>query len=100
MKKLHTIILSAIILLFFQSSFGQTVTDIDGNVYDVVSIGNQCWLSENLKTSHYRNGDPIISGLSDSEWSSTNIGAYSFYNNDTSYNYQYGNLDNWFNRSE
>ena len=73
-----------------------TTTDIDGNVYDVVSIGNQCWLSENLKTSHYRNGDPIISGLSDSEWSSTNIGAYSFYNNDTSYNSQYGKLYNWF----
>lgn len=33
-----------------------TVTDIDGNVYNVVSIGNQCWMKENLKTTHYKNG--------------------------------------------
>jgi uncharacterized protein (TIGR02145 family) len=36
-----------------------TVTDIDGNIYNTVQIGNQCWTQSNLKTSRYRNGDVI-----------------------------------------
>jgi uncharacterized protein (TIGR02145 family) len=73
-----------------------TVTDIDGNVYNVVSIGNQCWMKENLKTTHYKNGLPILAGVSDSLWETTTIGACADYNNDTSNSSVYGRLYNWF----
>jgi len=58
-------------LSFTTAACGTTVTDIDANTYNVVSIGNQCWLKENLKTGHYKNGDPIPTGLSSSAWSTT-----------------------------
>jgi uncharacterized protein (TIGR02145 family) len=35
------------------------VTDVDGNIYATVGIGSQLWMSQNLKTTHYRNGDLI-----------------------------------------
>lgn len=35
------------------------VYDIDGNSYHTVLIGTQCWLKENLRTTHYANGDAI-----------------------------------------
>jgi hypothetical protein len=34
--------------------------DIDGNIYNTITIGDQIWLCENLKTTKYRNGDDIL----------------------------------------
>lgn len=36
-----------------------TATDADGNLYHTITIGNQVWMAENLKTTKYRNGDVI-----------------------------------------
>ena len=69
-----------------------TVTDYDGNVYNTVQIGNQCWMKENLRTTHYANGTYITraSGIT----SSTT--AYSYYPNNNSSNVStYGYLYNW-----
>ena len=39
--------------------WSSTITDIEQNHYRIVQIGSQVWLAENLRTTHYRNGDPI-----------------------------------------
>ena len=65
------------ILLVGSFVWGQdTVTDIDGNVYQTVPIGDQLWMAENLKVTHYNNGDEIPTGYSNSEWSNLSTGAY------------------------
>lgn len=43
-----------------------TISDIDGNQYDLVTIGSQTWLAQNVNTSRFRNGDPIPEGISSS----------------------------------
>jgi len=83
----------------------------DGYTYDLVAIGDQCWIAENLRTEHYTNGDAIPANLSDSEWGSTTSGAVAVYGEDTgcgdwspdgdacdpawSLN-EYGRLYNWY----
>jgi uncharacterized protein (TIGR02145 family) len=43
----------------FTTLYPETLTDIDGSVYNLVTIGTQTWMSENLKTTRYSNGDSI-----------------------------------------
>jgi uncharacterized protein (TIGR02145 family) len=74
-----------------------SVTDIDGNVYNVVSIGDQCWLKEDLKVTRYNNGDTIKNKMLDADWfaaADSGQGAWCYYNNDSIYNSDYGKLYN------
>ena len=68
-----------------------TVTDIDGNVYNTVQIGEQCWMRENLKTTKYANGTTIPLGTE----TSYDV-AYRYYPDGNSANVSdYGYLYNW-----
>jgi len=80
--------------------FKSTVTDIDGNVYATVAIGTQVWTVENLNTTTYQNGDPIENIPENAIWNTTEIGAYSNYENNTEYAATYGRLYNWFAASD
>jgi len=73
-----------------------TVKDIDGNIYKTVTIGLQIWMVENLKVTHYRNGDPIPNVTDNNTWSDLSSGAYCDYDNDTSNVATYGRLYNWY----
>lgn len=72
-----------------------TVTDVDNNVYDVIKIGNQCWMKQNLKTTRYRDGSAILTGLNNSTWESTEYGAYAIFNDNLNNDSIYGKLYNF-----
>lgn len=73
------------------------VTDADGNVYQVVKIGEQFWMTENLKTTKYNDGTAISLVTDYSAWSALTTEAYSWYSNDVATNKDtYGALYNWY----
>ncbi len=73
-----------------------TVTDIDGNVYNTITIGTQCWMKENLKVTHYRNGSSIPNVTDSVLWGNLTTGAYCIYNNEVNNSTTYGRLYNWY----
>jgi uncharacterized protein (TIGR02145 family) len=73
-----------------------SVIDQEGNIYKTIVIANREWMAENLKTTTYRNGDPIVSGLSATQWSGTTSGAWAHYNGDASLDCPYGKLYNFY----
>ncbi|MCF8225449.1 MAG: PKD domain-containing protein [Bacteroidales bacterium] len=68
-----------------------TLTDIDGNVYETVSIGTQVWMAKNLKVTHYPDGSAIPLVTENTAWG--NLGdnntddAMCYYNNNSSSEY-------------
>ncbi len=80
------------------------VTDIDGNVYKTVRIGDQVWMAENLRVTRYNSGDTISFDLNDTEWENTVIGAYAIHPHDDLPGFSsfeemvsaYGKLYNWY----
>ena len=74
-----------------------TVSDIEGNIYKTIRIGNQTWMAENLKTTKYNDGELIPNITGDVEWLEFTSGAYCWYNNDGTGNKNtYGALYNWY----
>ena len=75
-----------------------TVQDYDGNVYQTIYIGAQCWMKENLKTTHYSNGAAITLKTPTTCTSTFPLGTnknYYIYANDTSYIATRGLLYSW-----
>jgi uncharacterized protein (TIGR02145 family) len=74
--------------------FYEQITDRDGNKYWTVKIDNQIWMAENLKTTHFLNGDPIPNVQPDAEWVGMKSPAWCYYNNDPKLGEVYGCLYN------
>ena len=81
-----------------------TVTDIDGNVYRTVIIGDREWMAENLRVTRYHNGNAIPTDLNNTQWAETTEGAFAIYphgsipglNTDEKVLEAYGALYNWY----
>jgi uncharacterized protein (TIGR02145 family) len=77
-----------------------TVADIDGNTYNTVLIGTQCWTKENLKVTKYNDGTAIPDETANNAgWGGLTTGARSIhtgYTGSSSYIATYGYLYNWY----
>ncbi len=78
-------------------TFTSTVSDINSNVYNTVTIGSQVWMAENLKVTQYNDASFIPNISDETTWNNLTSGAYCWYNNDaSSYESAYGKLYNWY----
>ncbi len=81
-----------------------TVTDIDGNIYQTVIIGDQEWMAQNLRVTKYKDGTEILTDLDNTDWSDTPDGAYAIFphgsinelDSDAEVIAAYGKLYNWY----
>lgn len=74
-------------------------TSNESAVYKEVPIGKQVWMSENLNTDKFRNGDSIPHAKSNEEWVKAGKNkqpAWCYYNNDPKNAMKYGKLYNWY----
>jgi len=72
-----------------------TVTDIEGNVYNTVTIGKQIWMAENLKTTRFRDGTSIPLVTDNNDWGNLSTPGYCWYDNDINNKNKYGALYNF-----
>lgn len=74
-------------------SLSSTFSDRDGNEYGVVKIGNQTWMTENLRTTKLNDGRVITPKF---EAKDASTPSYCWYNNDNSTQKGLGALYNWY----
>lgn len=72
------------------------VSDINGNVYPTVLIGNQWWMAENLKTTQFADGSEITNVTDNTAWAQLNTPALCSFENNESYDTLLGKLYNWY----
>ena len=72
------------------------VTDVDGNKYTFVQIGQQVWMDKNLDVETYRNGDVIPQVTDSKEWAALKTGAWCYHSNNKANGVIYGKLYNWY----
>lgn len=79
-----------------QLNFITKITDIEGNMYNVIIIGSQTWMAENLKTTKLNDNTSIPDVPDDSTWVHLSTPAYCWLRNDIQYKNVYGALYNWY----
>jgi uncharacterized protein (TIGR02145 family) len=79
-----------------EGNLSTTVSDIDGNAYKTIKIGDQWWMAENLKTTKYDDGTVIPNVTDPTAWCNITSGAYCIYENDINNAPIYGHLYNFY----
>lgn len=72
-----------------------TVFDVEGNMYNTITIGSQTWMTENLRSTRYNDSTEVTNVTDDGTWGSLTTEAYCWLDNDTANRVPYGALYNW-----
>ncbi len=95
MKKI--ILVFTLLAFFNMKNEAQTVSDYEGNVYNIITIGTQKWTKENLISTKYNDGTSIPLVKDSASWGNLSSAGYCWYmNNDTLFKTPYGAFYNWF----
>ena len=70
--------------------------EFDGYTYNGVQIGDQCWFSENLRTTKFANGIDIPEVTNLQDWIDTDSPARCYFNNDPANEANWGMLYNGY----
>jgi len=89
--------MTAAVSKVFNNSFTYgSLTDIDGNVYKTIKIGNQEWMAEDLKVTRLNDATDISLTTDNVTWGTLTTPAYCWYNNNIAYKQNFGAIYNWF----
>ena len=98
MKRVIAILIYILVYLPSYTQITGTITDPrDGQVYNIVKIGNQWWMAENLNATKYADGTPLVDGTGAGDISGDLTTTYYFWYDDDSATYSdtYGALYTW-----
>jgi uncharacterized protein (TIGR02145 family) len=97
MRKAIIIMFTAVCAYNLSAQVSGTVKDIEGNEYPTVTIGDQVWMAENLKTTKLSDGTRLLLITDNEEWSNTISPGYCWNNHDEArYKNSCGALYNWY----
>jgi len=75
--------LNSLFITFTLVCNGQTMgtmyDEVNGNTYKTMTLGNQTWMDENLKSTKYNDGSPILLVTNDTAWERCEVGKYPAY---------------------
>ena len=74
---------------------GDSQITYNGNTYNLIEAGCQCWIGENLQTTNYNDGQPIDFVPGNGDWSSSTSGAFVQFDLQEANVQDYGLLYNW-----
>lgn len=89
-------IIPCILFMVSQINAQSTVTDVQGNSYNIIKIGKQYWLKENLKTTKLNDGTDIANVTDNTAWAALTTPGYCWYDNDVANTDVYGALYNYY----
>lgn len=94
---MKNLLIFSIFFILINPCKSQTVTDVDGNIYNTITIGTQVWMAKNLRVTHYKNGIKIPLVIDGEEWTTLTTPAFCWFDNDSSgYAEPYGALYNGY----